>query len=65
MITETRLMTVTSSGGVMTAARSEGLHRNRRSPLVPRRKTSEQGRVGNDAEDQRVAAGSVGVMNRR
>jgi hypothetical protein len=29
MTTETRLMTVAGSGGVLTAARSEGLHRNR------------------------------------
>jgi hypothetical protein len=43
MTTETRLMTMASSGGVMTAARSEGLQRNKvKALLTPRRKTSEQ-----------------------
>lgn len=40
-----RLTTVAGSGGVLTAARSEGVHRNMVKALViPRRKTSEQGR---------------------
>lgn len=36
-------MTMASSGGVLTAARSEGLQRNKvKALLTPRRKTSEQ-----------------------
>ena len=65
-ITEERWLAVMGSGGVMTAARSEGLHWKLVKPSWSRgeRPRSKVG-AGNGDEGQRVAAGSVGVKNRQ